>query len=188
MNDIIKFESLSSSNWQQFEELMGEKGGCGGCWCMWFRLSKKEFETNKFAGNKKLIKKIVHSHKPTGLIASIGKQPMGWIAFAPREDYIRIENSRSLKRIDDKPVWAITCFFIKKEFRKQGFSSKLIKGVIEHARKKKIKTLEAYPVIPYSDKALAPFLWAGILSSFLENDFTIVQMNGKTKAMVRLEI
>jgi len=60
--------------------------------------------------------------------------------------------------------------------------------VIEHARKKKIKTLEAYPVIPYSDKVSAPFLWAGILSSFLGNDFTIVQMNGRTKAIVRLEI
>jgi GNAT superfamily N-acetyltransferase len=188
MNDKIKFEPLSSSNWPQFEELMGEKGGWGGCWCMWFRLSKKEFDANKFAGNKNLIKKIVKTGKPTGLIASIDKQPVGWIAFAPREDYIRIENSRSLKRIDEKPVWAITCFFIKKEFRKQGFSTRLIRGVIEYARKEKIKTLEAYPVIPYSDKAPASFLWTGILSSFLENNFTIVQMNGKTKAMVRLEI
>jgi len=81
-------------------------------------LPKKEFEANKYAENKKIMKKIVNASRPTGLIASIDKQPVGWIAFAPREDYIRIENSRSLKRIDEKPVWTITCFFIKKEFRR----------------------------------------------------------------------
>ena len=155
---------------------------------MSFRLPTKEFEAGKFTGNKKLMKKIVEAGKPTGLIASMDKQPVGWIAFAPREDYIKIENSRSLRRIDEKPVWSITCFFIRKEFRRQGYSAKLIKGVIEYARKNKIKTLEAYPVVPYSDKVSAPFLWTGILSAFLENDFTIVQMNGRTKAMVRLEI
>jgi GNAT superfamily N-acetyltransferase len=188
MNEKIKFEVLSSSNWPQFEELMGEKGGCGGCWCMVFRLPAKEFEVNKFAGNKRRLKDIVDAGRPTGLLAIIDKQPVGWIAFAPREDYIKIENSRSLKRIDEKPVWSITCFFIKREFRKQGFSAKLIAGVVGYARKKKIRTLEAYPVIPYADKVSAPFLWTGVLSAFLENDFTIVQMNGKSKAMVRLEV
>ena len=42
-------------------------------------------------------------------------EAIGWMALAPREDYIKIENARSLKRIDDKPVWSITCLFIKKK-------------------------------------------------------------------------
>src|SRR5438552_3736219 len=109
--DNIKFQPLTSTNWQQFEHLMGEKGGCGGCWCMTFRLSSKEFAANKYDGNKKSMKKLIDENKPAGLIASLNNEPVGWIAMAPREDYIKIENSRSFKRTDDKPVWSITCFF-----------------------------------------------------------------------------
>ena len=135
-----------------------------------------------------MMKRIVNKQAPVGLIASMDKMPVGWIAMAPTEDYIKIENSRSFKRVDDKPVWSITCFFIKKEFRRMGLSQRLIKGAIDFAKKKKIKTLEAYPAIPYNEKVPAPFLWVGILSTFIKNGFTIIQQNGKSRAMVRIDL
>jgi len=180
-------EPLSTSTWPVFERLMGERGGCGGCWCMTFRLATRDFRANKFTGNKMLMKKVVDAGMPTGLIATVNKEPVGWIAFAPREHYIKIENSRSLKRIDKRPVWSITCFFIDRKYRRKGISGFMIRGVVEFARKNNIRILEAYPAIPYSDKVSAPFLWTGILSTFVENGFTIIQQYGKSKAMVRLE-
>jgi GNAT superfamily N-acetyltransferase len=184
----LSFQELHTGNWDQFETLMGEKGGCGNCWCMYFRLPYKTFQENKPHGNKKLMKQLVKKGLPQGLIAFIDKQPAGWIALAPREDYMKIENSRVFKRMDDKPVWSITCFFVKKEFRHKGLSQQLIKGAIDFARKKKIKTLEAYPAIPYNEKVPHPFLWVGILSSFIKNGFTIVRQHSKSRAMVRLEL
>jgi len=184
----LKFRPLTLRDWNQFEELMGERGGCGGCWCMSPRLSSKEFSENKYVRNKRLMQGLVSAKKPVGLIAIYKNEPIGWVAFAPREDYIRIERSKALKRIDDKPVWSITCFFVKKEFRKMGLSQMLIKGAIDHAKKNKIKTLEAYPFIPYSDKVPAAFLWFGVLSAFTNNGFKIVQQNGKSRAMVRLDV
>jgi len=184
----LSFASLSSANWKEFETLMGEKGGCGNCWCMYFRLPYKDFQANKPDGNKKLMKQLVNKGMPQGLIASMNKEPVGWIALAPREDYMRMGNSRSFKRIDDKPVWSITCFFIKKEFRHRGLSRELIKGAVDFAKKKKIKTLEAYPAIPYAEKVPHPFLWVGVLSSFIKNGFSIVQQNSKSRAMVRIEL
>ena len=182
----LKLQPLTVNNWHLFEEVMGEKGGCGGCWCMYFRMPSTEFSKDKYEGHKKRMYDLVKAAKPTGLIATYNKRAVGWIAFAPREDYIRIENSRAFKRIDDKPVWSITCFFIKKEFRKMGLSEQMVKGIVDYARKKKIKTLEAYPAIPYSDKVPPPFLWVGILSAFTKNGFEVVQQNGKSRAMVRL--
>lgn len=184
----LSFEELASRNWKQYEELMGEKGGCGNCWCMYFRLPYKTFQENKPDGNKKLMKQLISKNIPQGLIAYMDKKPVGWIALAPREDYIRIENSRVFKRIDDKPVWSITCFFVKKEFRHIGLSRHLIKGTVDFARKRGIKVLEAYPAVPYSDKVPHPFLWVGVLSSFIKNGFTIVKQNSKSRAMVRLEL
>lgn len=184
----LKFDSLTASNWKQFEILMGEKGGCGNCWCMYFRLPYKEFQENKPDGNKKLMKQLVNKEMPQGLIASMNNDPVGWIAMAPREDYMKLGNSRVFKRIDDKQVWSITCFFIKKEFRHKGLSQQLIKGAVDFAKKKKIKTLEAYPAIPYSEKVPPPFLWVGVLSSFIKNGFKIVQQNSKSRAMVRIDL
>ena len=184
----LEFDSLTSSNWKQFETLMGEKGGCGNCWCMFFRLPYKAFQENKPEGNKKLIKQLVNKGLPQGLIASVNGEPVGWIALAPREDYMKLENSRVFKRIDDKPVWSITCFFIKKGFRHKGLSQQLIKGAIDFARKKKIKTLEAYPAIPYAEKVPHPFLWVGVLSSFIKNGFKIVRQQSKSRAMVRIDL
>jgi GNAT superfamily N-acetyltransferase len=184
----LSFAWLSAANWQEFETLMGEKGGCGNCWCMYFRLPYRDFQANKPDGNKKLMKQLVNKALPQGLIASMNKEPVGWIALAPREDYMRLGNSRSFKRIDDKPVWSITCFFIKKGFRHMGLSGELIKGAIDLARKKKIRTLEAYPAIPYDKNTPHPFLWVGVLSSFIKNGFSIVRQSSKSRAMVRIEL
>ena len=112
----LVFHNLTLRQWKLFEELMGTRGGCGGCWCMSFRLSKKEFDANRYDGNKSKMKRIVGNRKPAGLIATLNGKPIGWIALAPREDFIKIENARTLKRIDNKPVWCIPCIFIRKEY------------------------------------------------------------------------
>ena len=184
----LKFDPLTASTWKQFETLMGEKGGCGNCWCMYFRLPYKEFQENKPDGNKKMMRHLVNKGKPQGLIASTDQEPIGWIAMAPREDYMKLEKARVFKRFDDKPVWSITCFFIKKQFRHMGLSRQLIKGAVDFAKRKKIKTLEAYPAIPYDEKVPHAFLWVGVLSSFINNGFKIVKQQSKSRAMVRIEL
>ena len=184
----LSFQELNTKNWYQFEKLMGEKGGCGGCWCMAFRLPTKEFNENKYDGNKELMHSLVKDQQPIGLLAICEDEPVAWLAMAPREDYIKIENSRTLIRVDDKPVWSITCFFVKKEYRRVGVSKALIKGAIDFARQKDIQTLEAYPALPYSAKVPDAFLWVGLLSSFLANGFKIVKQNGKSRAIVRLDV
>lgn len=135
-----------------------------------------------------MMRQLVNKGRPQGLIASMNNEPVGWIAMAPRGDYMKLANARAFKRIDDKPVWSITCFFIKKQFRHIGLSQLLIKGAIDFAKKKKIKTLEAYPAIPYSENMPHPFLWVGVLSSFIKNGFRIVKQNSKSRAMVRIEL
>lgn len=184
----VAFASLTMKNWRLFEELMGERGGCGGCWCMAFRVPRKQFEEQKHEGNKNAMKAIVREKQPVGLIATIDDEPVGWVALAPREAYWRIEHSRSLKRIDDTPVWSITCFFVKKEYRRTGVSGILIRGAVDYAREHGIAMLEAYPTIPYAEKIPDPFLWTGALSVFVRNGFEIVQRNGKSRAIVRRRI
>ena len=185
-SEPLAIEPLGRENWKEFVQLFGSRGACGNCWCMSYRLKKQEFEKGKENdGNKKAMKKLVWDNKPTGLLAFHDGRAIAWCAFAPREDFIKLENSRVHKRIDDRSVWSIPCFFVAKNFRKQGVSIELLKALIMHAKMKKIKIIEAYPVMPAQKKLPDAFAWIGLYKSFAKAGFKIVDRTSKNRPMVR---
>jgi GNAT superfamily N-acetyltransferase len=182
----LTFEVLTKNNWEKFVQLFGSKGACGNCWCMSFRLKKQNFENGKVnGGNKNAMKNLVWGNKPTGILGFYNGIPIAWCAFAPRENFLKVENSRVHKRIDNEPVWSIPCFFIEKSYRKQGVSIELLKAVIKYAKRRKIKIIEAYPTIPTQEKLPDAFAWIGIYKSFERTGFKIVDNSSKSRPMVR---
>ena len=182
----LHFEPLSKDNWEQFVNLFGEKGACGNCWCMSFRLKKKDFDKGKVNDlNRQAMKALVWANKPTGILAMIENKAVAWSAFAPREDFKRLESSRIHKLIDNEPVWSIPCTFISKEYRRKGLSVALLKGVIDYAKAQHIKTLEAYPTIPTQEKLPDAFAWIGLYRSFERAGFKIVDRTSRNRPMVR---
>jgi GNAT superfamily N-acetyltransferase len=182
----LAFEPLTRSNWDKFVGLFGEKGACGNCWCMYYRLSHKDFVDGKEDdGNKKAMKKIVWDNKPAGILGFYEGQAIGWCAFAPREDFIRLERSRVHKRIDNKIVWSIPCFFIDKSARRHGVSVELLKGIIRYAELNNIEVIEAYPTIPTKERLPDSFAWIGLYRSFERAGFEIVDRTSKNRPMVR---
>ena len=184
----ITFEPLSKANWFSFVQLFGEKGACGNCWCMYYRLKKADFVEGKANhGNKEAIKQLVFENKPTGILGFYEGQPIAWCAFAPREDFMKLEKSRVHKRIDKKPVWSIPCFFIHKNFRRQGVSVEILKGVIDYAKNNQIEIIEAYPTIPTKEPLPDSFAWIGLYKSFEIAGFEIVDRTSKNRPMVRYD-
>ncbi len=100
----LEFHPVTKKRWSDFETLFGEKGACGGCWCMLWRLTRKEFEQQKGEANRQAMKTIVDSGDIPGLLAYSKKQPVAWCSVAPREKFSALERSRVLKKIDDEPV------------------------------------------------------------------------------------
>ena len=184
----FQFYPLRKNNWKDFEILFGERGACGGCWCMSWLLPKKEFDANKGAGNKRKMKKLVDGNFEPGILAYFNNEPVGWCAIAPRENYIRLENSRVLKRIDEEVVWSIPCFFIKKEFRRKGLSSEILKAATEFCKSKGVKIVEGYPAEPYSNNIPAAFAWTGFPSSFRKAGFKEVVRRSKSRPIMRYYI
>jgi len=182
----LNVEPVTKRNWNKFVELFGENGACGNCWCMYYRLSKADFIEGKTEdGNKNAMKELVWESKPVGLIGLVEGQAIAWCAFAPREDFIKLNKSRVHKRIDDKDVWSIPCLFINKNYRRSGVSIQLLKGAIKYAKGNGIKIIEAYPTIPTQDKISDSFAWVGLYKSFERAGFTIVDRTSKNRPMVR---
>jgi GNAT superfamily N-acetyltransferase len=184
----LMFQPCTAARWSDLEELFGERGACGGCWCMFWRLPRKEFDARKGDGNKRAFKKIVTTDQEPGLLAYLGKEPVGWCAVAPREEYIALERSRILEPIDDQEVWSISCLFIKKPYRRKGVSAQLLRAAVVFAAKRGAKIVEGYPVEPSMDNMPAPFLWHGIPSAFKAAGFQEVLRRSKSRPIMRFYV
>jgi len=181
----FSFQPLTPKNWKDFELLFGPNGACGGCWCMTWRLKAADYEKMKGAGNKKAMKDLVKRSSP-GIIAFADNKPAGWCAVAPRKEYIRLETSRVLKPVDDKPVWSVSCFYMAKEFRNKGLSVKLLKAAVDFAFSKGATIVEGYPVEPKNDKMPAVFAWTGFSSVFKKAGFNEVIRRSETRPVMRI--
>jgi GNAT superfamily N-acetyltransferase len=181
----ITFSQLTLKSWKQFQILFGANGACGGCWCMTWRLTSKEYEKYKGEGNRKKIFKLVSDRQPLGIMALKNKIPIGWCSVSPRHTFPRLENSKLLKRIDAIPVWSIVCLFIKKEFRRKNISTILIKEAAEYAFQKGATIVEAYPVIPKKHNMPDVFAWTGIASAYKKAGFSIAHKPNDNRLIMR---
>jgi GNAT superfamily N-acetyltransferase len=181
----LKFQPVTAKRWKDLVSLFGERGACGGCWCMWWRLSRSQFNQQKGEGNKKALKKIVNSGEIPGLLAYSEGEPIGWCSVAPREKFSTLERSRILKRIDEKPVWSVVCFFIAKPFRRKAVTIKLLKAAVEYAKKHGAKIVEGYPVEPKKGNMPDVFAYTGLASAFRQAGFVEVARRSETRPIMR---
>jgi len=186
--DNLKFLPLTPERFPDFEELFGARGACGGCWCMWWRLPRSVFNKQKGEANRLAQKKLVEAGEVPGILAYDGKLPIGWIAFAPRERYSVLENSRILKRIDNTAVWSVVCFYVHKKYRKLGLTVKLLKAAAQYVKEKGGSVLEGYPVEPKHGKAPDVFVYTGLAAAFKKAGFVEVARRSETRPIMRLTI
>jgi GNAT superfamily N-acetyltransferase len=184
----LKFFPLTLDRWSDFAALFGERGACGGCWCMFWRLKRSEFEQQKGAGNKQAMQRIVASRRAPGILAYSQKQPVAWCSLGLREDYPALERSRILKKIDNQPVWSITCFFVEKSRRKKGLSVELLKAAVDYAAKQGGRIVEGYPVEPIKEKTADAFVWTGLASAFKKTGFVECARRSETRPIMRYYI
>lgn len=180
----LRVHSLTSDRWRDLETLFGPHGADGGCWCMWFRLRRREFDRNSGEENRQAMKGVVDSGEVPGLLAYVGDEPVGWVSLAPREKFPHLEHSRTLKRVDDQPVWSVVCFVVDKRFRRQGLMAKLLGAAIDYARERGAKIVEAYPVEP--KESLAGYSgYTGIASTFRRAGFVEVLRRTEDRPIMR---
>jgi len=183
----LQFQPLTSDRWPDLEALFGPKGAYGGCWCMWPRLRRKDFRGKSGAQNQQAMRETVDSGEAPGLLAYSGGEPVGWVALAPREKYALLEHSRTLKRVDDEPVWSIVCFVIDKRARGRGMMAKLLSAAVDYAARHGATIVEAYPV-EAAGKLTGYSGFTGIASTFRKAGFVEVARASQEQPVMRYYI
>jgi GNAT superfamily N-acetyltransferase len=152
---------------------------------MWWRRTRSAFDQQKGEQNKHAFHALVQAGDVPGLLAYANEQPIGWCAIAPRTAYLRLEHSRVLKRIDDAPVWSITCLFVARPFRRQGVSVGLLRAAMAFAATRGAGIVEGYPVIPRTPTMPAAFAWTGTLSAFRQAGFVEALRRSQARPIMR---
>ncbi len=179
----FSWHPLTLDRWNDLQTLFGPNGACGGCWCMYWRMARKDFVAGKGAVNQARLLGVLQTTSP-GVILYHGLDPVGWCAVAPRVDYPVLARSRVMAPVDDKAVWSVICFFVRKEWRKKGLGVSLLRAAMEFAKEPGGVILEGYPTDSEKQTA-APFIWTGLASMFKKAGFKEVARRSATRTIFR---
>jgi GNAT superfamily N-acetyltransferase len=99
------------------------------------------------------------AEQTSGLVAFVDGEPVGWVAVEPRVAYPKLRGSRipwagRAEDKDDPDVWAVTCFVIRKGYRRRGLTYPLALATIDFARERGARALEAYPMTTRAGKEI----------------------------------
>jgi len=184
----LVFRPLAPKTWPDFETLFSEHGPQNGCWCMYWRTRRVDCQRGFGEGNKQAFKSIVESGKVPGILAYHDGRAVGWCSIARREDYPVLDRSPTLKRVDERPVWSIACFFVSKPYRRRGLTEALITAAIEYAEGQGAKIVEAYPLRTEITKLLPYERYMGVQSTFERMGFVREEQRSNRRPIMRYYI
>jgi GNAT superfamily N-acetyltransferase len=128
----------------------------------------------------------------SGLIGYVDGEPAGWVAVEPRENYPRIwARKQPWMRMDPERegVWSVTCFVVRKGFRRQGLMYELAAATVEYGRQVGARVLEGYPTEPADGKTV---IWdeasVGLLQVFLDAGYEVAASPTLRRRVVRIEL
>jgi GNAT superfamily N-acetyltransferase len=135
--------------------------------------------------NKSAFKGVVKKGPPPGLIAFDGDMAVGWCQLTRRDALPWLDHARRLKRVDDAPVWSISCFYVHKGYRRQGVTSALIAAALKAAKSVGAPALEAYPLDANFTSSASS---TGYVSTFSRAGFKIVGYHTPSRLIVRRDL
>lgn len=140
---------------------------CSECWCLNHRVPSG---CPTGVGAQSKMQELVSQNRAHGLLAYWNQECVGWIAIDPMLDLVGHDCQATGKAGE----WSIHCIFIKGEFRRRGFSVRLIEAAIKYASAKGARWISAFP-IPEANRARFPeneAEFSGRFSTFKKLGFT----------------
>ena len=187
----------NEASWDDLQAVFGTSGDPSRCWCQRYKMAPGESWAS--VGAPRLAPRLreqTHCGDPTsdsttGLVAYLAGEPVGWCTVEPRFCYSRmLRNSgvpwegRSEKKLDDR-VWAVTCFVVRKGYRRRGIGTGLARAAVEFARRRGARAMEAYPIT--TGEALLGEFHVGTHAMFAKAGFAEVGRPSIRRAVTRID-
>ena len=152
----MRIVPANEASWDDLQAVFGTSGDSSRCWCQRFKMAPGESWSNVAAAElaRRLREQTACDRRggsTTGLVAYLDGEPVGWCAVEPRSAYARMLRNNRVPwegRSEDKldgSVWAVTCFVVRKGFRRRRVASALARAAVGFARDRGARALEGYP-------------------------------------------
>jgi GNAT superfamily N-acetyltransferase len=181
----LTVQPLTPDLWPALEDLFGKWGASNGCWCMYWRLGGAY--RGRREENKRALRKIVRAGFPSGLLAFEGNLAVGWCQLTPRDAIPWLERMWWFQCVDALPVWSISCFFVRRSYRRQRVMTQLIFAALKAAKGAGAAALEAYPIdtdVPNSTSNI----FTGTASTFARAGFKEVARRTPARPIMRHDL
>jgi GNAT superfamily N-acetyltransferase len=183
--------------WDDVQTVFGLRGGAHHCQCQRIRLGDRAwwYLSVEERGHHLREQLDAGPDAPTtgALVAYDDGEPAGWVAVAPRTEFVRYRGSQvpwagRHEDKDDDGVWAVTCFAIRKGYRGRGLMYPLAMATIDFARRHGASALEAYPMITQPGKQITwGELFVGARQVFEDAGFREVTHPSPRRVVMRID-
>jgi GNAT superfamily N-acetyltransferase len=181
---VTEVVPLTPDLWPVLEELLDHGGPAARCWCMAWRIGPG-YRRRTAEQTRADLRAAVSTGPPPGLVAFRDGVAVGWCQVTPRAAVPAIGRQWRLRPVDDLPVWAITCFYVRKGHRRAGITSALIAGAVDLARSAGAPAVEAYPL----DASVSPSATStGYATTFAAAGFVEVARRSPERPVMRLAL
>ena len=190
MKDALSYRPLNRETWPDFEAMFQRhKGVCGGCWCVYHRVSTTTYQRSTRDERYALMKSYLQDGSACGIVVYRDGVPVGWCNVGPAEYFVSFDRSPAYQALklppEQRPRWRIACVFVDKAYRKQHFSGMVLKFAVDYIAKNGGGIVEAFPIILEASKQPS---YTGKRHQYESLGFSEVSPMGKYRALMRAEI
>ncbi len=183
----LRFLPLTPDLWPVFETFFASQSETNNCWCMWWRVPSAEIVARNRDALRRAFRERVEDGPPPGLVAFEGDTPAGWVQVTPRADVPRFNRSRVAKPDDGanlNRIWAVSCFFVAKPWRRSGLMTALAEAACRHAAAGGATAVEAAALRPRPDLQRSDG-FVGLVPALERAGFRAVEERSAARVLMR---
>ena len=200
--DDLTIVPANHASADDLKTVFGDRDYSSRCYCQHFKTRGRFWEQSTDEQRRAQLQDQANCGDPAatstaGLVAFLkapAATPVGWVAVEPRVEYPRllglptVWKGRPDEDKQDDSVWAVTCFVVRKGYRRRGITYALAKAAVGHARANGARALEAYAMLTQPGREITwGELHVGARQVFAEAGLAEVSRPSVRRAVMRID-
>ncbi len=181
-----EIQPLTTRTWEPFAALVERHNGIfGGCWCTWFHPDCPDRGPG-YDGSRDLKRQLVETGRAHAALVILGDETVAWAQYGTPDELPNIHHRKQyLAEADLIPDYRITCIFVDKRYRRNGFARLALDGALGLIAAAGGGVVEGYPHVVGEKRMNNSFVYNGTRTMYEAAGFTFVRAKGLKNTVMR---